>query len=101
MARATSARIRWDRLGRWALIFVFLLVVYLYLGPARAWVGAYAQAKDKRREVAVLRAEHARLEARVRELRSPAALEREARELGMVKAGERAFVVRGLPRDGR
>jgi hypothetical protein len=28
---------------------------------------------------------------------SPAALEREARRLGMVKAGERGYVVRGLP----
>ena len=30
-----TAGIRWDRLGRWALIGVFALVLYLYIGPAR------------------------------------------------------------------
>ena len=29
-----SLGIRWDRLGRWALIGVFALVLYLYIGPA-------------------------------------------------------------------
>ena len=31
-------RIRWDRLGRWALIAVLAFVVYLYIGPAATWV---------------------------------------------------------------
>ena len=29
-------RIRWDRLGRWALLFVLGLVLYLYIGCASA-----------------------------------------------------------------
>lgn len=95
---AVVARIRWDRLGRWALILVFLLVLYLYIGPARSWVSTYAQAKEKRADVAGLRAENRRLRARRAELRQPSALEREARRLGMVKAGEKAFVVQGIPR---
>ena len=28
-----ATRIRWDRLGRWALIAVFAFVLYLYVGP--------------------------------------------------------------------
>ena len=28
-----ATRIRWDRLGRWALIAVFAFVLYLYIGP--------------------------------------------------------------------
>ena len=40
-----------------------------------------------------------RLKARRRELRDAAALEREARRLGMVKAGEKAFVVELPPLD--
>lgn len=97
--RPVAPRIRWDRLGRWALLFVCALIVYLYIGPARAWVSAYAQAKDKRQEVAALKAEQRRLQARRRALLAPGALEGEARRLGMVKAGERAYVIQGLPRE--
>jgi len=93
------ARIRWDRIGRWALIGVFAVIVYLYVGPARSWISAYGEAAAKRREVAALKAEHARLLARRQALRTAAALEREARRLGMVQAGERAYVVQGLPRE--
>jgi cell division protein FtsB len=90
-------RIRWDRLGRWALIGVFALVLYLYVGPAISWVQTYREAKRQREQVAALRAENAHLRARRRELSAPGALEREARRLGMVKQGERAYVIRGLP----
>src|SRR5688572_19541605 len=96
-SRSAPARIRWDRLGRWALIFVFALVVYLYIGPARSWITAYAEARDKRAEVAKLRAENERLRERRQSLKRASALEREARRLGMVRAGEKAFVVEGLP----
>jgi cell division protein FtsB len=93
-----AARIRWDRLGRWAIGCVLALILYLYIGPARDWVATYGEAKAKRQEVAVLKAENRKLRERRRQLKEPSALEREARELGMVKAGERAYVVRGLPR---
>ena len=48
-------------------------------------------------EVATLRAENERLKARRDDLRRASALEREARRLGMVKAGERAYIIEGLP----
>ena len=61
-------RIRWDRLGRWALIGVFALVLYLYIGPAVSWIQTYREAGRQR----------------------------EARRLGMVKPGEQAYVVTGI-----
>ena len=91
-------QIRWDRLGRWALIAVLAFVVYLYIGPAASWVSTYREAGRKRAEVAALKEENRRLRERRRELRDPEALEREARRLGMVKPGERAYVVEGLGR---
>jgi cell division protein FtsB len=94
----TATGIRWDRLGRWALIAVFAFVLYLYVGPAVNWVSTYRQAGEKRAEVASLKARHAELVERRRELRDERALEREARRLGMVKAGEKAFVVELPPR---
>jgi cell division protein FtsB len=89
-------RIRWDRLGRWALIGVFLLVLYLYIGPAVRWVTTYRQAKEKRAEVAALHVENRQLSAQLHKLRLPTALEAEARRLGMVKAGEKAYVIEGV-----
>jgi cell division protein FtsB len=93
-----AARIRWDRIGRWALIGVFALVLYLYIGPARTWVSTWLEAKQRRADVATLREENHRLRAREEALKRPGAREREARRLGMVKAGEKEYVVRGLPR---
>jgi len=89
-------RIRWDRLGRWALIVVLGLVLYLYIGPALTWVSAYREAGRKRAEVAALKAENQRLLDRRKYLRDPASLEREARRLGMVKAGEKSYVVQDV-----
>ena len=88
-----AARIRWDRVGRWALICVFAFVLYLYVGPARTWVTTYAEAKRKRAEVEDVRAHNTRLQERKRQLRARGAVELEARRLGMVKAGEKLYVV--------
>jgi cell division protein FtsB len=90
---AASSRIRWDRVGRWALICVFAFVLYLYIGPARTWIGTYAEAKRKREEVADLRDRREQLLERKRGLTRQGAVELEARKLGMVKAGEKLYVV--------
>ncbi|HEX2412693.1 MAG TPA: septum formation initiator family protein [Solirubrobacteraceae bacterium] len=93
-----QTRIRWDRLGRWALISVLGFVLYLYIGPLATWVSTYKEAGRKRAEVAALKEENRRLQERRAELRDPSALEREARRLGMVKAGEKSYVIEGLER---
>ena len=92
-----AARVRWDRVGRVALLLVLGLVLLLYVGPARSYVQTWRESKAKTRELHTLQAENQRLLARRRALREPASLEREARRLGMVRDGERSFVVRGLP----
>jgi cell division protein FtsB len=94
MERRTT--IRWDRLGRWALIAVLGLVLYLYVGPAATWVSTYREAERKRAEVAALAAENRKLRERRRALRDRDALEAEARRLGMVKAGEKSYVIEGV-----
>ena len=91
-----SLGIRWDRLGRWALIGVFALVLYLYIGPALTWMSTYKEAARQRQAVAEIKQENERLRARKAELSAPGAIEREARRLGMVKAGERAYIVTGI-----
>jgi cell division protein FtsB len=92
MAAAHSG-IRWDRIGRIALLFVLAFVLYLYIGPTRSWIATYKEAGKRRAEVAQLKTTNQHLKARRDELRRPATLEREARRLGMVKGGEKSFVV--------
>ena len=97
--RVPAARppIRWDRIARCALLAVLALVLYLYIGPLRTWVSTWSEARDKREQVATLRAQNDRLRARRDDLRRSSSLEREARRLGMVRAGEKGYVIRGLP----
>ena len=96
--RRPAARIRWDRVGRIALLLVLVGVVALYVNPLMTYVATLQEAKQRRAEVAELQRENERLRARKAELRDPRAIEREARRLGMVKPGERAYVVNGLGR---
>lgn len=91
-----APRVRWDRIGRLALLFVGLLLIYLYINPLRTYVSTWQEARAKREQVSQLRQEHAELVKRARALRSPGSIEVEARRLGMVRADERAYVVRGL-----
>jgi cell division protein FtsB len=93
-----ATTIRWDRVSRVALLIVLLVLVYLYAGPAHSYWDTVRQAKQRRSEVAVLKRENDRLRARRDTLRRPSALEREARRLGMVKPGERPYVIEHLPK---
>jgi cell division protein FtsB len=93
-----AAAIRWDRVSRVALLVVLLVLVYLYAGPARSYWDTVREAKQRRAEVATLKRENARLRARRDALRSSSAPEREARRLGMVKPGERPYLVEHLPK---
>ncbi len=90
-------RIRWDRVGRVALLCVLVVIVGLYIGPARSYWTARGDAREKRTEVQRLQAEHTRLEARRKALTTPATLEAEARKLGYVMPGEKAYVIEDLP----
>jgi cell division protein FtsB len=93
-----AAAIRWDRVSRAALLLVLLVLVFLYAGPARSYWTTVHEAKQRRAEVTMLKRENERLRARRAALREPSALEREARRLGMVRPGERPYVLEHLPK---
>ena len=93
-----GAGVRWDRLGRVALLVVLGGILLLYAGPVHSYWQTWRESKARQAELHRLQAEHQRLLARRRELREPASLMREARRLGMVRRGERAFVVQDLPK---
>jgi cell division protein FtsB len=92
-----GSTIRWDRVGRVALLGTLVVILMLYVSPARHWLQQSSTAGAQRAEVEELTDENRQLKRRVRALRDPGALEREARRLGMVRQGERAYVIEGLP----
>lgn len=91
-----AGRIRWDRLGRYALLAVLFAIMLAYISPATHWVRQSETAQHEEAQLRELEEENARLKHRVQDLKRPLALEREARKLGMIKEGERAYVIENL-----
>jgi cell division protein FtsB len=96
---AAALRVRWDRVGRVALLVVLLGVALAYVGPARSLLSTWRDSNGKQAQLQTLRHEHDVLLRRARALRDPRTVQAEARRLGMVKPGERSYVVRNLPGD--
>jgi cell division protein FtsB len=96
---AAAMRVRWDRVGRVALLLLLLVVALLYVGPARTLLSTWQDSSAKHAQVEQLEREHEALLRRAKALRDPRTIEQEARRLGMVRPGERSYVVRGLPAD--
>lgn len=96
--RSGRGGVRWDRVGRIALLGTLAVILLLYISPAKHWLEQSSTAKSQQAELAELERDNAGLKQRVRTFRNPASLELEARRLGMVREGERAYVIERLPR---
>ena len=94
--RIGPSRVRWDKVGRLALVLVLFGVMVSYLNPVVNLLDAWRDSKASEERLLELKRENARLANQVKDAESPAVLEREARKLGMVRPGEDAYVVRGL-----
>jgi len=92
-----TAGIRWDRVGRVALLMVLAFILFLYVGPAKTYVATLKESSARSTEVQRLAGENQRLRERRAALRDPAVLEAEARRLGMVRPGERPYILDDLP----
>ena len=82
-----------------ALLLLLLLVVALYVEPARALFSTWRESHAKQAQLHALEQEHQALLQESRALRQPLTIATEARQLGMVKPGEIPYVVRDLPGD--
>lgn len=80
------------------VILVFVGVGFLYMHPLMSIWSTRQDAQKRRVEVVRLSQEQKQLRHRITALRGDKALESEARRLGMVRPGERAYVITGLPR---
>jgi len=103
-ARAAAARaarrpaIRWDRVGRVFLLGVLVAILTMYASPLQRWFTQRNTAREDTAQLRALEAHNRELKSKLGALRQPQALELRARKLGMVKQGERAFVIENLPR---
>lgn len=95
-ARRTASRIHWDRVGRVALTFVLLAVLYSYLNPAIDFVKTYTATSEAKAKRGELQAENTRLHRRIQGADDPIVLNSKARAQGMVLPGETPIVIRGL-----
>jgi cell division protein FtsB len=91
------AGVRWDRLGRLALLFLLIALLYLYLSAGIHMFSKWSQDRRTSAAVVALKHEHALLVAQHEMLARQATLEAEARQLGMIKPGEQPFIATGLP----
>jgi cell division protein FtsB len=74
---------------------VLVAVAFAYVHPLRTYFSARSEVGSRQAEVASLERKHSELEARIAVARTSAFVEREARKLGLVRPGERLFIVNG------
>ena len=95
ISREHVRRVRWDRVGRVALVVVLVVVAGVYAQDAMSYFSTRSQADQQRAIVTRLQRENAALAKQQQALHSPGTIERDARALGMVLPGERPYVMMG------
>jgi hypothetical protein len=73
-----------------------LLVSFLYWKPMHSYLRTKHELQARHAQVQALRVEKAKLEKRIAAAGTGPQLVRQARLLGLVKPGERLFIVRGI-----
>ena len=95
--RGPRVRVRWDRVGRVGLLIVLTVVAGLYIQDALSYLSTRGQAEQQLSIVKHLVRDNKRLERQQQALDNSATIQQRARALGMVRPGERPYVITGLP----
>jgi cell division protein FtsB len=96
MARRPRKRTRTSRALRLLALGALVAIAVAYVSPLRAYFAARADVEAREAEVAELEAEQERLERRLAASGTDEFVEQEARRFGLVRPGERLFIVKGL-----
>jgi cell division protein FtsB len=94
--RTDPSRIKWDRVGRIALVLVLFAVAYSYLNPAIDLFKTYQSTTAAKAEFHELLKENKRLHRAIQSADEPAVIERVARQQGLSREGETTYMLRGL-----
>src|SRR3954470_16890438 len=76
---AAALRVRWDRVGRVALLLLLVGVALAYVGPAHSLLSTWRESNAKQAQVQTLEREHEALVRRAKDLRDSQTVEAEAR----------------------
>jgi cell division protein FtsB len=93
--RSSVVRVRWERVGRVALLVVLAAVVVLYAEHTLSYLHTHAQASRDNAIVSRLERQNRALIARRRALSDPSTIVRRARQLGMIRPGEQPYAITG------
>lgn len=89
----SSSRIDWERVGRIALVIVFIAVLLSYVRPALGLYGSWHESREQSHKLAELKRENKDLQLQAQYLSGSSAAEHAARERGMVASGEAPYRV--------
>jgi cell division protein FtsB len=91
--RLPRSKVGWDRKFRTVMVLVFCLVGWIGIKAGLSMYSAQQQASSEGAILQSLKLQNRELRARERALTQNATIVRDARHLGMVMTGERAYVV--------
>jgi cell division protein FtsB len=98
-SRASSSaakRVRWERKLRTLMLCVLALIGWIGLKAMLALIATHSQAQQEMTLVSSLRQQNRALQRQQQQLNQRSTIINEARALGMVKVGEKPYVVTGL-----
>jgi cell division protein FtsB len=81
---------------RWLGVLVLVAIGLAYVHPLRSYSEARGRVAERRAELRALEHEIASIDHRIALSGEDAFVEREARRLGLVRPGERLFIVKGV-----
>jgi cell division protein FtsB len=87
---------RSSMLFRWVAIGALVLIAFSYYRPLQSYFSTKQELAQRSAEVRILAAQHKELEHRLATSGTKPALIREARRLGLIRPGERLFIVKGI-----
>jgi cell division protein FtsB len=97
ISRPPRLRVRWERVGRVGLLVVLAVVVGLYVEHTLSYFATRTQANQQQAIVTRLSRQNAQLARVTKSLKEPSTIVSQARALGMVRPGERPYVITGKP----